>query len=138
MLSNGFFFIDVWGRVHSITHCLAKVGYTTTKAGVYKFVRRYEETATISRRPGSGLAKKLTAEAKRIVDEYRRSTVRAYGHSTVHAYGRSAGTGVRIYRYGRSTFFATGVLTCMYGHAYRRSTFPFLSNTPYVCPHMNN
>ena len=53
----------------SITHCLAKEGYVTTKAGVYKFVRRYEETATISRRPGSGLAKKLTAEAKRIVDE---------------------------------------------------------------------
>ena len=88
----------------SITHCLAKESYTTPKAGVYKFVRRYEETVTIWRRPGSGLAKKLTAEGKRIVDEYRRSTVRAYGRSMVHAYGGSAGTGVRIYRYGRSTF----------------------------------
>ena len=52
------------------------------KPGVYKFVRRYEETATIWRRPGGELAKKLIAEAKRIVDEYGRSTVRAYGRST--------------------------------------------------------
>ena len=29
-------------------------------------------------------------------------------------------------------FFATGVLTCTYGRAYGRSTFPFLSNIPYV------
>ena len=104
MLSKGFFFIDVWGRVHSITHCLAKEGYATTKAGVYKFVRRYEETATIW-----GLAKKLTAEAKRIVDEYRRSTVRAYGRSTVHAYGR---THLQVWAF---YFFATGVLLFCYG-----------------------
>ena len=48
---------------------MAKEGYAITKAGVYKFIRRYEETRTISRRPGSGQAKKLTAEAKKIVDE---------------------------------------------------------------------
>ena len=31
-----------------ITHCLAKEGHVTTKAGVYKFIRRYKKTETIS------------------------------------------------------------------------------------------
>ena len=36
-----------------ITHCLAEEGHATTKVGVYKFIRRYEETGMISRTPGS-------------------------------------------------------------------------------------
>ena len=70
MLSKEFFFDQRLGKSYdSITHCLAKEGYATTKAGVYKFSRQYEETATILQKPGNGQAKKLTAEAKRIVDE---------------------------------------------------------------------
>ena len=54
-----------------------------------------------------------------------------YRHSTVRTYGCSTDTGVRIYRYGHSTFFATGVLTYMHGRMYGHSTFPFLSDIPY-------
>lgn len=32
-----------------ITRCLAEEGHVTTKVGVYKFIRRYEETGMISR-----------------------------------------------------------------------------------------
>ena len=70
MLNKEFFFYQRLGKSYdSITHCLAKEGYATTKAGVHKFVHQCEETATISRRPGNGQAKKLIAEAKRTVDE---------------------------------------------------------------------
>ena len=33
--------------------CLAEEGHATTKVGVCKFIRRYEETGMISRMPGS-------------------------------------------------------------------------------------
>ena len=44
-----------------------------------------------------------------------------------------------LYRYGRMTLqvqafyiFGTGVLTYMYVHSYKRSTFTFLSDVPYI------
>ena len=52
-----------------ITRCLAEEGHATTKIGVCKFIRRYEETGMISRTPGSGKASKLTADAKKIIEE---------------------------------------------------------------------
>ena len=52
-----------------ITRCLAEEGHVTTKIGVYKFIRRYEETGTISRTPGSGKASKFTTDAKKIIEE---------------------------------------------------------------------
>ena len=54
-----------------------------------------------------------------------------YGCSTVRRYRRSTDMGVQIYRYGRSTF-TTDVLTYMYGRTYGHSTFPFLSDIPYL------
>ena len=65
----------------SITHCLAKEGYTTTKADDYKFVRRYAETAMISRRPGSGLAKKVSGECEQKSPE---GDIQSYYDTTVH------------------------------------------------------
>ena len=56
---------------------------------------------------------------------YRGSTVRRYGRSMVHTYGC---TNLQIRTFN---FFATGVLTYMYG----RSTFPFLSDIPYCHCH---
>ena len=41
-------------------------------------------------------------------------------------------TGEQIYRYGSSTFFATGVLTYTYVHT-GIVRLLFLSNVPYIC-----
>ena len=52
-----------------ITRCLAEELNVTTKIGVCKFIRRYEEKGMISRRPGNGKASKFTADAKKIIGE---------------------------------------------------------------------
>ena len=65
----------------SITHCLTKEGYATTKAGDCKFVRRYEETAMISLRPGSGLATKVSGECEQKSPE---GDIQSYYDNTVH------------------------------------------------------
>ena len=51
-----------------IVRCLSE-GHKATKVGVYKFLRRYEETGTISRNPGSGQASKMTTNAKQIIED---------------------------------------------------------------------
>ena len=48
---------------------LAEEGLVATKAGVAKFLRRFDETGTIARAPGSGQKSMMTAEAKQIVEE---------------------------------------------------------------------
>ena len=45
----------------------------------------------------------VVAHGRSTVRAYGHSTVRAYRRSTVHAYRCRKGTGVRIYRYWRST-----------------------------------
>ena len=52
-----------------IVRCLSEEGHKATKVGVYKFLRRYEETGTISRNPGSGQASKMTTNAKQIIED---------------------------------------------------------------------
>lgn len=37
--------------------------------GVYKFLRRYEETGTITRAPGSGRSSKVNAEICKLIEE---------------------------------------------------------------------
>ena len=59
--------------------------------------------------------------------------MRMYGCSTVRRYRHSMDTGVQIYRTDTGVLHSTtGVLTYMYGHTYGRSTFPFLSDIPYL------
>ena len=48
---------------------LRKEGIRTTRNGVYNFIKRYELTGSIGRRPGSGRRSKISEEIKRIVDE---------------------------------------------------------------------
>ena len=43
-----------------IVHCLEEEGYTASRVGVAKFLRRYKETGTIARVPGTGQATKGT------------------------------------------------------------------------------
>ena len=52
-----------------IVKSLAEEGHVATKAGVAKFIRRYNETGMIARAPGSGQKSKMTAKAKQIVEE---------------------------------------------------------------------
>ena len=49
-----------------IVRCLAEEGHTVSKAGVLKFLRRYRETGTIARAPGTGQASKLTDQLREI------------------------------------------------------------------------
>ena len=51
-----------------ISHCSAEEGwYATTKVGVYKFIKWYEELGTISHAPGSGQTTMSTADAGKII-----------------------------------------------------------------------
>ena len=43
-----------------IVCCLTKEGYRVSKSGVFKFIRRYKESSTIARAPGTGQASKAT------------------------------------------------------------------------------
>ena len=52
-----------------IARCLSEEGHKVTKVGVYKFLKRFEESGTIARNPGSGKASKMTSSAKQIIEE---------------------------------------------------------------------
>ena len=52
-----------------IVRCLAEEGHTVSKAGVLKFLRRYRETGTIARTPGTGQASKLTDQLREIIED---------------------------------------------------------------------
>ena len=55
--------------LQQIVRSLAEEGHVATKAGVAKFLRRYDEKGTIARAPESGQKSKMTAEAKQIVEQ---------------------------------------------------------------------
>ena len=44
-----------------IARCLSEEGHKVTKVGVYKFLKRFEESGTIARNPGSDKALKMTS-----------------------------------------------------------------------------
>ena len=44
-----------------IACCLAEEGYSVTNVGIAKFLPRYKETGSISRKPGMGRVTKITA-----------------------------------------------------------------------------
>ena len=52
-----------------IVRCLAEEGHTVCKASVLKFLRRYRETGTIARAPGTGQASKLTDQLREIIED---------------------------------------------------------------------
>ena len=58
------------GKSHAeIARRLTEEGRRATKVGVLKFLRRYEQTGTHSRKPGTGKASKMMDNAKRIIEE---------------------------------------------------------------------
>ena len=53
---------------NDIVGVLEEEGITVSRVGVWKFLKRYEETGELSRKPGSGRPSIITAQVK-IVDE---------------------------------------------------------------------
>ena len=62
-----YYFKGYWST--NIHKCLMKEGMITSRSGICKFIRRYKETGSIGRRPGSGRPSKITEEIKQIVEE---------------------------------------------------------------------
>ena len=56
-------------RAPTISRILREEGLSASRRGIHKFVMKYLETGSITRRPGSGRPSVITAEVKAIVDE---------------------------------------------------------------------
>ena len=56
-------------KVLTIAKPLQEEQVKVSRVGIAKFLKHYQDTGTIARKPGSGRPSKMTAEIKRIVDE---------------------------------------------------------------------
>ena len=57
----------------TIAKILREEGMKASRKGIANFIKRYKETDTIARRPGSGRPSKVTQEVKTIVEEQMRT-----------------------------------------------------------------
>ena len=63
------FFSGLGYKSTSIVRVLREEGLIVSKSAVVRFLKKYKETETICRRPGSGRPSKITPEVLRIVEE---------------------------------------------------------------------
>ena len=56
-------------KAPTIAKVLQQEGMTCSRYGILKFLKRFKETGSIQRRPGSGRPTKITAEIKAIVEQ---------------------------------------------------------------------
>ena len=56
-------------KAPTIAKLLQEEQLKASRVGVAKFIKHYQDTSTIARRPGSGQPSKVTEEIKRIVEE---------------------------------------------------------------------
>ena len=56
-------------KAPTICKLLRKEGLTVTARGTYKFLKKFADTGSIGRRPGSGRPSKITPAIKAIVDQ---------------------------------------------------------------------
>lgn len=56
-------------KAPTIAKLLQEEQLKASRVGVAKFIKHYQDTSTITRRPGSGRPSKVTEEIKRIVEE---------------------------------------------------------------------
>ena len=63
---NGF-------KACTIAKLLREEGMVASRRGIDKFLRRYLETGSIARKPGSGRPSKITAEVKAVVEQQMRT-----------------------------------------------------------------
>lgn len=66
------FFYSKGYKAPTIAKLLHDEGLPYSRVGVAKFIKKFEETGTITRRVGSGRPSKVTAEIKQIVEDQMR------------------------------------------------------------------
>ena len=66
------FFYSKGYKAPTIAKLLHNEGLPCSRVGVAKFIKKFEETGTITRRVGSGRPSKVTAEIKQIVEDQMR------------------------------------------------------------------
>ena len=76
--------------LQEIIRSLAEEGHVATKAGVAKFISRYNETGTITCAPGGGQKSKMTAEAKQIIEEQMEKNDETMGKELQKLLGQNA------------------------------------------------
>ena len=67
--ARALFFRSQGSSASAVTKHLIEEGLRATRQGVAKFFRRYDETGSAARRPGSGRHSKITPDVLRIVEE---------------------------------------------------------------------
>ena len=59
-------------KAPAITKILIEEGMSASRVGVHKFLRRFDESGCLMRKPGSGRPTKVTMEVKTVVEEQMR------------------------------------------------------------------
>ena len=57
----------------TISRLLEEEGLRASRVGIAKFLKKYQQTGSISRRPGSGRPSKITSEIKTLVEQKMRA-----------------------------------------------------------------
>lgn len=53
----------------AIARCLEEEGHPVSRVGVLKFLRRFKESGTIARAPGTGRTSKVTADIRKLIED---------------------------------------------------------------------
>ena len=59
-------------KAPTISCLLEEEGLRASRVGIAKFLKKYQQTGSIARRPGSGRPSKITAEIKALVEQKMR------------------------------------------------------------------
>ena len=76
----------------TICHLLEEEGLRASRVGIAKFLKKYQDTGSIARRPGSGRPSKVTAEIKALVEQKMREddeTTAVQLHAMLREHGYS-------------------------------------------------
>ena len=63
------YFANLGNRSTAITQLLRKEGLNVCRSGVWRFLKKYEETGSVVRRPGSGRPTRITSQVLEIVEK---------------------------------------------------------------------
>ena len=71
-------------KAPSIAERLREERLSCTRVGVAKFLQRFKESGSLSRRPGSGRPSRVTAEIRQIVEEQMQKDDETTAHQLHH------------------------------------------------------
>ena len=66
---QGIVYLSARHKAPTISKLLKEEGIKASRRGILKFIKRYRESGTIDRLPGSGRLSKITGEIKDIVEQ---------------------------------------------------------------------